>query len=152
MFPKQNKPGLCDKCFLTCYKFSAIKPIHAKLKNLSLSLMFPERDVTSLFQGEQNNPLRHDSSRRDLLSCSSHVPTMDSVTSWSGRFTPFQSEVNFHDVRKSLQGQEVTSFCREQLSGKERMSSQGDLGFAVYLHEVCADDSFKSLHLSSCVK
>lgn len=101
MFPKQNKPGLYDKCFLTRYKFSKIKPIHAKLKNLSLSLMFPE-DVTSLFRGKQNNPLRHDSSRRDLLSCSLNVPTMDSVTSWSGRFTPFQSKVSVHGVRKGL--------------------------------------------------
>lgn len=141
MFPKQNKPGLYDKCFLTCYEFSKIKPIHAKLKNLSLSFMFPEGDVTSLFRGKQNNPLRHDSSRRDLLSCSLNVPTMDSITSWSGRFTPFQSKVNFHDVRKRLSGQEVTSLGREQLPEKELMSSQGELGFAVYLHEVCADNS-----------
>lgn len=53
----------------------------------------------------------------------------------------FQSKVNCHDVRKRLAGQEVTGFGREQLSEKELMSSQGELGSAVYLHEVCVDDS-----------
>lgn len=59
--------------------------------------------------------------------------------------------MNFHNVRDSFQGQEVTSFRKEETSEKESVSNQGDLGFAAHLHDVCADDP-ESLHCSTCVK
>lgn len=59
--------------------------------------------------------------------------------------------MNFHNIRNSFQGQEVANFRKEDMSEKGSVSSQGDLGFSVHLHDVCADDP-ESLHCSTCVK